>query len=204
MISRAITSLFLSGTLLFADVPVSKPTPGLSVTVLQGENVVHSLPNPSSSHLSVRIADGVGRPIKNAVTIFELPEIGATATFPDGGKTKVVLSDTDGAATVEIRPNSTPGHYTPKITVNFLGQTTTVILKQENAFGPEVRPAAYRSTLTGKKQRSAFRISGKTLLIISGVAGATAVAVFAGKGGSSGPAGGGIVITPGSGTVGGK
>jgi len=211
MISRSFLLAFLAAALAFAQpATLSKPTRGVSVSVLQGDGVIHSLPDPIESHISIRVTDVENHPIQGAVAVFELPEIGPSATLSGGGPAKVVLTDKEGAAAVTVLSNGVPGHFEPRITVNYLGQTTTLVLKQENAFSPEVRPAVYRNTLlkTGTSRGVRRGISRKRVLIIVAIATAGAVAVFSAIRGRSrtaaSTAGGGITITPGSGIVGGQ
>ena len=56
MTSRTLSFLFLAAVLATAE---TAPTVqrGLTVTVLQGDVVVHALPNPGSSHSCIRVAD---------------------------------------------------------------------------------------------------------------------------------------------------
>lgn len=204
------------GTLAFAQPATSpKTTRGVSVSVLQGDGVVHSLPKPLASHISIRVTDTDNHPIQGAVAVFELPLDGPTATLPDEAAVKVILTDKDGAAAVSILPNDIPGHFEPKITVNYMGQTTSLSLKQENAFAPAVRPDVYRHSLlhTSTSRKATSGISRKTAVILLTVVAAVATgAIVATRGGSTPtptpttptPGGGGIVITPGPGTVGGN
>jgi hypothetical protein len=205
MIQRLLSFFSLAAVLGLAQTapPVQK---GLTVTILQGDGVVHVLPNPPASHISIRVADGEGKPVKDAVAIFELPELGASATLPDGSAVKVILTDHDGAAAIDLQSNGVPGHFEPKITVNYMGQTATSTLKQENAFNPDVRPGVYRRSLLpdgSTRAKKSHGISKKTLWAILGGAVAVVGAIFAMHHKSASSSGGGLTITPGSGTVGG-
>ena len=182
------------------------PTKGFTVAVLQGDGVLNALPRPPASHVSIRVADTTGQPIRNAVAVFEFPEAGASASFPDGSVVKVVLTNDKGEATADLKSNEVPGKYQATVTVNYLGQSSLVKLNQENAF-PYGTPTAVGNRLIHK--RGFF--TKKTVLIIAGVAAAGAISVIAAHhGGGSGstqttppPGDGGITITPGTGTVGG-
>jgi hypothetical protein len=182
------------------------PTKGFTVAVLQGDGLLNSLPRPSAAHVSIRVADTKGQPIRNAVAVFEFPEAGASASFPDGSVVKVVLTNDKGEATTDLKSNEVPGKYQATVTVNYLGQSSLVKLNQENAF-PYGTPAAVGHRLI---QKHGF-FTKRTVLIIAGVAVAGAIgAIAAHHGGGSGsttttppPGNGGITITPGTGTVGG-
>lgn len=204
MISRTLLIALLSSSLIYAQTQPLRPR-GLSVTVLQGERITHHLPDPVSAHLSIRVADSEGKPIRGAVAVFELPEQGASATAMDGSQVKVVLTDKDGAATCEIKANKLPGEYIAKITVNYLGQTSTVSLHQENAFGAAIRPAVYQKGFIRRPTRSSSSsiFSNKKTWLVIGAAAGLAV-IFATQRGSTTNPGGGIILTPGSGSVGGK
>lgn len=209
MLSRFLSILLATSLSGLADPGALSLKPaGLTMAVLQGNQVIHTLPNPSLSHISIRVSDGDGKPIQNAVAVFEFPELGASAAFPDGSQVKVLLTNKDGDATVEIRANTIPGQFEPKVTVNYLGQTNTISLKHENAFDPAVRPAAYHTGLVHKLIGSGSGkkggLSKETLLLISGAAVAGVVVVAMLAKGHGGNRGGGITITPGTGTVGGN
>ena len=198
--------------------PVQRQTKGLSVAVVQGDAVTYSLPNPRPAPITIRVTDAAGKPVQNAVAVFELPEFGPSGTLPDGGQVKVVLTDSRGTASVDLRSNGVPGSFEPKITVNYLGQTNVLTLKQENAFAPNVRLRVYKDAYTPKihllpripATNNTLRggMSKKTVLILAVVAAAGALgAMFAmdrhGSSSTSSTGGGGITITPGTGSVGG-
>ena len=193
--------------LLFAqqDAGQSAPSKGFIIAVLHGDGVLNPLPRPPATHVSIRVADTRGLPIRNAVAIFEFPEAGASASFPDGSAVKVVLTNDKGEAVADLKSNEVPGKYQATVTVNYLGQSSLVRLNQENAF-PLGTPTAVGNRLVRKH---GF-FTKKTVLIIAGVAvlGAIgAIAAHHGGGSSSSqtttPPPGGITITPGTGTVGG-
>lgn len=211
MSHRTLCLLLIARVAALAE-PAATITKGLNVSVLQGDGVIHDLPNPSESRVSIRVSDANGTPIRKATTVFEFPEIGPSAAVAsDGSPVKVVLTDNEGAATVSVRSNGVPGHFQPRVTVNYLGQTATVTLKQENAFAPGVRPDVYRHYAA--KAIDKPRRSKKWVYILGIAGGAAAGALVAMRGGAVPPApppqqppqgGGGITITPGTGTVGGR
>jgi hypothetical protein len=199
---NSILCLWAAGGALFAAEPSATPPPtkGFTVTVLQGDGVLNPLPRPPATHVSIRVADAKGQPVRNAVAAFELPEAGASAAFADGSAVKVLLTNEKGEATVDTKSNEVPGKYQATVTVNYLGQSSVVKLNQENTYpyGPPAR------SIRSLKPRGFLR--KKTVLIVAAVA-ATAVIAIALHGGSSktttSPTGG-ITITPGTGTVGGN
>jgi hypothetical protein len=193
-------SLAACAVLLGQPEATPPPTKGFTVAILQGDGLVNPLPRPPASHLSIRVNDTKGVPIRNAVAVFELPAEGASASFPDGSMVKVILTNDKGEAMVDIKSNEVPGKYQPTIMVNYLGQSSLIHLNQENTFPFQAQ--------TATAQRRLFRrgfLSKKTALIIAGVAIATIVTIFAAHRGhipTTPPPTSGITITPGTGTVG--
>lgn len=184
------------------DADLTAPTKGFTVAILQGDGLVNPLPRPPSSHLSIRVNDTKGLPIRNAVAVFEFPAEGASASFPDGSMVKVILTNHKGEATVDIKSNEVPGKYQPTIMVNYLGQSSIVRLNQENTFLFRADAAA-----PGRRSiRKAGFFSKKTVLIIGGVAVAgivgTIFATHHTETPTTPPPPSGITITPGTGTVG--
>ncbi len=189
-------------TILLASLIASGQSPTLTsraftVAVLSGAEVTHASQSPVVAPISIRVADPSGQPIQGAVAIFNFPESGPSAAFSDGTNVKALLTDSEGKAAVDIRSNSLPGSFDPTITINWHGQSTLVRLHHINA-PTLVGPTLSRPT---KSNRKWYYIAA------AGAAGAAAV-LFAvkGKPAGTGPTtpGGGIVITPGSGSVGGN
>jgi len=176
-------------------------TKGLTLTVLQGDGVQNELPRPATTHLSIRVLDSQNNPIPNAVAAFELPEAGASAAFADGSAVRVLLTDSSGDATVDIKPNDLPGKFQPRITVNYFGQTTSVALNQENLY-PVPTAAATGNRLV--RQAHAISHSHKKWLLaaVGGAVVAVIVALVVHHHGASNN--GGITINPGTGSVGGN
>jgi hypothetical protein len=192
--------LWLAGcALLLAQSETGQPAPtkGFTIAVLQGDGVLNPLPRPPATHLSIRVADSKGSPIRNAVAVFEFPEAGASAIFPDGSSVKVLLTNERGEAIADVKSNEVPGKYQAVVTVNYLGQSSLVRLNQENVF-PFKTPAAVR--------KHGF-FTKRTALIVGGSAVVATIAVIAShRGGNQNtttPPPSGITITPGTGTVGG-
>ena len=94
---RALCLSLASCTVLLGQPDATPPpTKGFTVAILQGDGLVNPLPRPPSSHLSIRVNDTKGVPIRNAVAVFELPAEGASASFPDGSMVKVILTNDKG------------------------------------------------------------------------------------------------------------
>jgi hypothetical protein len=201
--TRTICLWFAACAALTAQSDSAAPaiTKGFTVAILQGDGLVNPLPRPPASRLSIRVTDTKGVPIRNAVAVFELPAEGASASFPDGSMVKVILTNDKGEAMADIKSNEVPGKYQPTIMVNYLGQSSTIRLNQENTFLFRADAAPGRHLL-----RKPGFFSKKTVLIIGGVALAglvgTIIATRHGQTPTTPPPSGGITITPGTGTVG--
>jgi hypothetical protein len=139
------------------------------------------------------VSDTRGLPIHNAVTVLEFPELGASAHFVDGSQVKVALTDSRGQATFRTVANNIPGKYQPRITVNYLDQTSSLVLSQENAYPYAAAHPANRRHFSKKK-----------ILLISGAAALAVLGLAATHGSGGGTSQSGITITPGTGTVGGN
>src|ERR1039457_2145048 len=150
------------------------PTKGFTVAILQGDGLVNPLPRPPATHLSIRVNDTRGVPIRNAVAVFELPAEGASASFPDGSMVKVILTNDKGEAMVDIKSNEVPGKYQPTVMVNYLGQSSVIRLNQENTFLFHAEAATGRHSLL----KGGF-FSKKTVLIIGAAAVAGIATIFA-------------------------
>src|ERR1039457_5790757 len=132
---RTLCLSLTSGAVLLGQTEITPtPTKGFTVAILQGDGLVNPLPRPPAAHLSIRVNETGGVPIRNAVAVFELPAEGASASFPDGSLVKVILTNDKGEAMVDIKSNEVPGKYQPTIMVNYLGQSSIVRLNQENTF----------------------------------------------------------------------
>ena len=197
LILKSLT-LISAASSLWAQSGQGPLTKGLSLTVLQGDGVKNELPRPVPTHISIRVLDSASNPIPNAVAIFELPEEGASATFADGTAAKALLTDRNGEGIVEIKPNDTPGVFEPRVTANYMGQSTTVRLRQENLY------SAPSAVITGNRLvRQAHSITHskkKWFLMAAGGAVVALVAIIAHHHSSSN----GITINPGNGSVGGN
>jgi hypothetical protein len=194
---RQFFSLLLFAGLLTAADPQPELHKGLAVSILQGDDVTHSISNPPPAHVSIRVTDTNAKPVTGAVAVFEFPESGPTALFSDSSNVKAVLTDSDGKASVEVHSNSQPGRFEPTVTVNYLGQTTIARLHQVNA---PLDPVRARTITSGESHRKWYYLAA---------GGGAAVAVLLATRSKSSTAnspssGGGIVITPGSGSVGGN
>lgn len=194
---RTLITFLLASLIAFSQTPMFSPN-AFTIAVLSGAEVTHASQSPVVAPVSIRVADPSGQPIQGAVAIFAFPETGPSATFSDGSNVKALLTDSEGKAAVEIRSNNLPGSFDPTITINWRGQSTLVRLHHTNA-----------STVTGPALSRATKSKKKWYIIAAVAAGGATAVLLATKGKkttttTTTPTGGGITITPGSGSVGGN
>ena len=158
------------------------------IEVIEGEGAINNIRLHHAKEPVVRVVDQDGRPIPDAAVTFILPAAGASGTF-DGKSSLTVPTDTNGQAVGKgLKPNSAVGQFQIRVTTSLKGMVATANISQTNA------------------EPGGGGISSKTLLILAVVGGAAAAgAAVALKGkssstGTSPPAG--VVITPGSPTIG--
>ncbi len=157
----------------------------LKITVPEG-----SLPvvRPGAvGELVVQLLDDQDRGVAGAVVTFQLPNSGASGSFPDGGTFLTVISNQRGRATALVKTNNVAGEILVRVSASSQDQSAsiTIPLKSEAAVGgppPAVRKGG----------------SGKVIAILAVVGGGAAGAVLAtaGKGGSKAVPSTPVVPTP--------
>jgi hypothetical protein len=161
------------------------------IEVLEGDGAVNNIGLHRAKEPVVRVVDQDGHPIPNVAVTFVLPVQGPGGTFANGQTSITVMTDADGQAVGHgLRPNGSAGQFQIRVTTSLAGQVATASINEVNAGA-------------GKSGGST-----KTFLILALIGGAGAVgAALALKGKSSSSPSStitttGVVITPGSPTVG--
>ncbi len=161
------------------------------IEVVEGDGAINNIRLHHAKEPVVRVVDQDGHPLPNISVTFILPGTGAGGTFADGKNSLTVMTDSAGQAVGRgLKPNGSAGQFQIRVTASILGQVATADISQTNA-----EPAH-----TG--------VSSKTLLILAVVGGAAAAGAAVALGGksssssSSQPPPSGVVITPGSPTIG--
>ena len=214
MSSKVAFLLLFAAAFSFADpADTSESATGLHVNVLEGDGGVHHLPHPPSTAISIRVVDGNENPVQDVVLILELPEAGPSAIFADGTHVNARITNKSGEARFEVRPNKVPGHFEPRLSVNYYGHTDIISLKHENALDRDIHRDVYGQEPIGRTQshRGLFGISKRVLLAISGAAKGTVVAILKAPGRHApvpdylpASSGDGTTVTPGTGCVSGQ
>lgn len=91
----------------------------LQIRVIEGEGAVHRAGARAGRPLMVQVTDETGKPVTEATVSFRLPEQGPSGVFPNDLKTDVVVTGSDGRASVSgMRWNETPGAFEIRITAS--------------------------------------------------------------------------------------
>ena len=174
--TNQVVTLFLLSTLLSSTCLEGQGTgiagqaapAKLKIIVVQGDGAVNNVKQRVAREMIVQVQDENDRPVAGAAVAFMLPNSGAGGTFANGSKLLTVRTDLNGRAiTQAFRPNNVVGEFKIDVTASYQGQTATTTISGSNAI------AAGAATGGG--------ISGATIGIIAGVAGAAAAAVVVAK-----------------------
>jgi hypothetical protein len=192
-------ALLLSSLMALPAMPLAAQTPGkLNLVIVEGDGAINNIKQRTAREPVVQVEDENHRPVAAAAVVFTLPDQGATATFPGGGHSLTVMSDSQGRAAARgLRPNNVQGQYQIRVTASKNGQTANTNITQTNAL------------VAGAAAGAAAGISGKLIaVIVVAAAAATGGALYATHSGGGGPSGAIasgaslVTISPVSGTVG--
>jgi hypothetical protein len=189
-------ALSLALALQLAGIPVQGQTVpnALNIVVVEGEGGSGRVSRQPSQPPVIRVVDEKQSPVSGATAIFTLPTEGATGTFPNGAKTLMVLTDSQGTATAEgLRFNQIPGRVPVNVNVSYKGLTARTSITQTSE-----APAGYKpgGGHTG-------RVVAILLLVAAGGAGGAVYALHkSSNSAATGPLGPQpIGITPGTPTL---
>jgi hypothetical protein len=106
-------------------------TSGLRILVLEGQNVVNSIPTRTAVSPVIQVLDVVNQPVEGASVTFEVSPTGPGGLF---GQQPIITTRTDsvGQATAVLTPNDIPGPFVIKVTASFQGQTKEARIRQTN------------------------------------------------------------------------
>jgi hypothetical protein len=186
-------SLFLS-CLLLTNLLGAKPSedpqaaPALNIVIVEGEGTLNNVKQRVNREPIVQVEDENHKPVAGAAVVFFLPTSGPSGTFANGSQTLTVTTDALGRASATgIHPNHTLGKMTIRVTASAGGLSASATITQTNIAGANVGRGLSTTT---------------KILIIAGVAAGIGAGVYFGvRGSSTGPTTG-IIITPGTPTVG--
>lgn len=101
------------------DKPAAEPTDVsiLQLRVLEGEGRIVGAGGRSGRGITVQVTDETGRPVEGAAISFHLPSEDPSGLFLSGLKTEIVMTGTDGKASVSgIQWNSASGPVQIRVT----------------------------------------------------------------------------------------
>jgi len=122
-----------------AALPESPASP-LSIILLEGENVMNSLPLLRSVAPVVQIVDQNGFPVEGATVVFTLPEQGPGGTFTSGGTSFPTQSDSAGQAACLVFAPKGEGKFQIKVTATSGQHHGEAFIHQVNTTRPYVGP----------------------------------------------------------------
>lgn len=162
----------------------------LVINILSGEGALNDIRQRTAREPIVQVEDENHKPVAGATVLFLLPDSGPGGTFADGTRAFHTVTDADGRATAQMKPNSVAGNWDIIVQASFAGATASATIHQQN----------FSSAGSGSSAavHATHILSAKSLLIILGsmAAAGTVAGVLATRGGNS------TTITPGTPTVG--
>lgn len=161
----------------------------LEIQVVEGSAAVHSAGYRSANPLVVRVVDGVGDSVKDAVVSFQLPAEGPAGVFENGLATQIVATGADGRAVMPtVRYNRLPGPFQVRVTAAKHQTRAGILVDQRLVDAPPPRQGGKRWWLAG--------------VAAAGAAVATLALVRKAPGSSGGPPSAGMpAVTIGSPTI---
>ncbi len=166
--------------------------PALRIVVIEGDGAINNINQKVNLDPVVEVQDENRKPVEGAAVVFFLPAQGPGGAFSNGSQAFTATTDHLGRAVARgIQFNRQTGSFTIRVTASYQGRTATGNITQTNVSGV--------STSGGS------RFSAKGWIILGAIAGGIAGGVILAMhhGSSSPTTSTGIVITPGTPTVGG-
>jgi hypothetical protein len=187
----------LAAAVLASGVASAAEQKNLQVNVLDGEGAFNDIRRGQARMPVVEVRDDDSHPVQGVKVVFQLPDMGATASFTDGSRTLVTTTDAQGRATAPgLKPNKVEGTYLISVTASKEGSIGRAEIRQNN-------------TLAGGDQsmQSGNHSKLKILIAVAGAAGGAAIAAArsggGSKSGSSAPPVAPTTLTVGAVTIGG-
>lgn len=167
----------------------------LVINILSGEGALNDIRQRTAREPIVQVEDENHKPVAGAAVVFLLPDSGPGGTFIDGTRAFHTVTDADGRATAQMKPNSVAGSWNLVVEASLAGATASATIHEQNVSGAGSGSSASASSTA---VHATHILSAKSLLIILGsmAAAGTVAGVLATRGGNS------TTITPGTPTVG--
>jgi hypothetical protein len=163
-------------------------SPGLVITILDGEGALNDIRQRTAREPIVEVQDENHKPVAGAAVLFSLPSSGPGGSFAGGVQSFSTVTDSAGRAVAHgLQPNNVSGSYNIHVHVSFNGSTSDTDIHQQNVSGQS--SVAHHAT-------HALGAKAITLIVVAGAVAATVATVLVTQGGSS------TVISAGPPTVG--
>ncbi len=120
----------------------------LHIKVVAGEGASYAL-GAHAKPLSVEVTDATGRPVAGARVSFQVPEEGPGGQFPNGLRTDIAITDSNGRATAHgLQLNRTAGSFAIRITAAKEQARAGTIARQSMGNGDAQLGSADRKALS--------------------------------------------------------
>ncbi len=176
----------LAAVLIASGIAAAQDTSPLVVNVIDGEGAFNDIRRGEVRTPVVQVRDADGNLVAGAKVVFQLPDMGAGASFPDGGKMLIATTDAQGKASATgLRPNKVEGSFTITVLASKDGHSGRAEVRQSNTLAggdPTLRPNNHNKL--------------KIFIAVAGAAGGIAVAAALHGGGGSSSSSGGGAVTP--------
>ena len=187
LIFSVLTSAGLAQTPPAAPAPKSSAGQPLNLVVLEGNNVVNSIPLLRATAPVVEVRDQNELPVEGAAVIFTIPEQGG-GSFAGGAHTFSTRTDSHGQATTPAIVPEREGKFLITVTATSGSSKGETTVSQMNSTGTYAGPPLPVKSWYKKK---------KTWILAGSAVAAVVVAVAVHRS-TSDSSSGTIVITPGS------
>lgn len=182
--------VFLIPSLIFNLLGQDRP---LRVLVVEGDGAIIHVNQRTAPEVVVEVDDADGKPVDGATVLFFLPDKGPGGTFANGTNTLTTRTDAMGRSTAfGFHPNKQTGVFQIRVSASYRGQTGNATVTQNIVSVSSV----------GGGGGIGFGTKAWIILAICGGAVAGGVIAATHKGSSASAPNTGIVITPGSPSVG--
>ncbi len=121
------------------DTPQTVPST-LRILVLEGGNVMNSIPLGRAVAPVVEVRDANDFPVEGATVVFKLPETGPGGTFPGNQMSLTTRTTSQGQATAPFLINGVLGRFEIKVTATSAGRRGEAIITQTNSNGAYIGP----------------------------------------------------------------
>src|SRR5579884_3742204 len=106
--------------------------PGLQIVILDGEGAINNIRQRTAREPIVQVEDENHKPVAGATILFLLPDSGPGGTFANGTRAFHTVTDADGRARAQMKPNSTAGNWDIIVQASFAGATASATIHQQN------------------------------------------------------------------------